>query len=66
MSTSIVGKLSESFKKPQWNLSKVDAIGAWQKCPLYEDVHFIESPSKNISVMTFQIPIYWRTKRRKD
>ena len=36
-----------SFKKPQWNLYKVDTIGAWQKCPLYGDVRFIESPSKN-------------------
>ena len=36
-----------SFKKPQWNLYKLDTIGAWQKCPLYGDVHFIESPSKN-------------------
>ena len=25
---------------------KVDNIGAWQECPLYEDVRFIESPSK--------------------
>ena len=22
-------------------------MGAWQKCPLYGDVRFIESPSKN-------------------
>ena len=36
-----------SFKKPQWNLYKVDTIGAWQKCPLYGDVCFIESPPKN-------------------
>ena len=36
-----------SFKKPQWNLYKVDNIGAWQKCPLYGDVRFIESPPKN-------------------
>ena len=35
------------FKKPQWNLYKLDTIGAWQKCPLYEDVRFIESPPKN-------------------
>ena len=26
---------------------KVDTIGAWQKCPVYGDVRFIESPSKN-------------------
>ena len=31
-----------SFKKPQWNLYKVETIGAWQKCPLYGDVLFIE------------------------
>ena len=37
MSTSIFG----------WNLYKVDTIGAWQKCPLYGDVRFIDSPSKN-------------------
>ena len=36
-----------SFKKPQWNLCKLDTIGAWQKCRLYGDVHFIEGPSKN-------------------
>ena len=36
-----------SFKKPQWNLYKVDTIGAWQKCPLYGDNRFIETPSKN-------------------
>ena len=39
-------ELNASFKKPQWNLYKVDTIGAWQKCPLYGDVRFIESPSK--------------------
>ena len=37
LSTSIFG----------WNLYKVETIGAWQKCPLYGDVHFIDSPSKN-------------------
>ena len=37
-----------SFKKAQWNLYKdLDTIGARQKCPLYGDVHFIDSPSKN-------------------
>ena len=40
-------ELNVSFKKPQWNLYKVDTIGAWQKCPLYGVAHFIESPSKN-------------------
>ena len=40
-------EVNVSFKKPQWNLYKLDTIGAWQKCPLYGDVHFIESPSKN-------------------
>ena len=40
-------ELNVSFKKPQWNLYKVDNIGAWQKCPLYGDVRFIESASKN-------------------
>ena len=40
-------ELNASFKKPQWNLCKVDTIGTWQKCPLYGDVRFIESPSKN-------------------
>ena len=25
----------------------MDTIGAWQKCPFYGDVPFIESPSKN-------------------
>ena len=25
----------------------MNPIGAWQKSPLYGDVHFIESPSKN-------------------
>ena len=35
------------FMKPQWNLYKVDTIGTWQKCPLYGDVPFLESPSKN-------------------
>ena len=40
-------ELHVSFKKPQWNLYKLDTIGAWQKCPLYGDVHFIESASKN-------------------
>ena len=40
-------KLNVSFKKPQWNLYKVDSIGTSQKCPLYGDIHFIESPSKN-------------------
>ena len=36
-----------SFKKPQWNLYKLDTTNAWQKCPLYGDAGFIESPSKN-------------------
>ena len=36
-----------SFKKPQWNFYKVDTIGARGKCPLYGDVRFKESPSKN-------------------
>ena len=37
-----------SFKKAQWNLYKdLDTIGARQKCPLYGDVRFIDSPSKN-------------------
>ena len=37
-----------SFKKTQWNLYKdLDTIGARQKCPLYGDVRFIDSPSKN-------------------
>ena len=45
MSTSIFRNVS--FKKSQWNLYKVDTIGAWQKCPLCGDVRFIESPSKN-------------------
>ena len=36
-----------SFKKPRWNLYKLDTIGAWKKCPLYGDVRFIENPSKN-------------------
>ena len=36
-----------SFKKPQWNLYKVDTIDSWQKCPLYGDVLSIESPSNN-------------------
>ena len=36
-----------SFKKPQWILYKVDNIIAWQKCMLYGDVDFTESPSKN-------------------
>ena len=31
----------------QWNLYKADTIGAWKKCPLYGDVHFIEIPCKN-------------------
>ena len=33
--------------KPQWNLYKVDTIGACQKCPLYGDVLFIQSLSNN-------------------
>ena len=45
MGTSIFRNVS--FKKSQWNLYKVDTISAWQKCPLYGDVRFIESPSKN-------------------
>ena len=40
-------ELNVFFKKPQRNLYKLDTIGAWQKCPLYGDVRFIESPSKN-------------------
>ena len=40
-------KLNVSFKKPQWNFYKLDIIGAWQKCRLYGDVRFIESPPKN-------------------
>ena len=41
-------ELNVSFKKPQWNLYKVDTIGAWQKWPLYGDVSFLVSPSKNL------------------
>ena len=43
------------------------------KCPLHEDVCFIDSPSKNqksskvkwnpLSVMTFQVQIYWKDQR---
>ena len=40
-------ELNVSFKKLHWNLYKVDTIGVWKKCPLYGDVHFIESPPKN-------------------
>ena len=40
-------ELKASFKKPKWNLYKLDTIGAWQKCLLYGDVRFIETPSKN-------------------
>ena len=40
-------ELNVSFKKPQCNLYEVNTIGAWQMCPLYGDVCFIESPSKN-------------------
>ena len=40
-------ELNVFFKKPQWNLYKLDTIGAWQKCLLYGDVRFIDSPSKN-------------------
>ena len=40
-------ELKVSFKKPKWNLYKLDTIGAWQKCLLYGDVRFIETPSKN-------------------
>ena len=36
-----------SFKKPQWNLYKMDTIGAWQNRPLYGDVRFMKSLSKN-------------------
>ena len=36
-----------SFKKPQWNLYKLDTIDALQKCPLYADAGFSESPPKN-------------------
>ena len=25
----------------------MDTIGAWQKCPLYGEVRFMENPSKN-------------------
>ena len=35
------------FKKLQWNLYKLATISTWQKCPLYGDIHFIESSSKN-------------------
>ena len=40
-------ELNLSFEKRHWNLYKVDTIGALQKCSLYGDVHFIESPAKN-------------------
>ena len=40
-------ELNVSFLKPQWNLYKMDTIGAWQKCPLYGDIPFIENSSKN-------------------
>ena len=40
-------ELNVSFKKPWWNLYKVDTIGAWQKCSLYGDVRFLESTPKN-------------------
>ena len=43
----VLVELNVSFKKPQWNLYKVGTIGAWQKCPLYGDNRFIETPSKN-------------------
>ena len=40
-------ELNVSLKKRQWNLYKLDTIGAWQKYSLYGDVRFIESSSKN-------------------
>ena len=66
-----------SFQKQQWNLYKLDTIGAWQKCPLYGDVCFIESPPKNqnsskVSMKSrichdFPSPdLLEGTKRRKD
>ena len=36
-----------SFKKPQWNLHKLDTIGSWEKYPLYGDIGFIESSFKS-------------------
>ena len=49
----------------------MDSIGACQKCPLYGEIHFIESPSKNKqsskvnmkSTMTFQGQIYWKDQK---
>ena len=40
-------ELNVSFKKPPWNLYKLDTIHAWQNCLFYGDVCFIEIPSKN-------------------
>ena len=40
-------ELNVSFLKPQWNLYKMDTIGAWQKYPLYGDIPFIENSSEN-------------------
>ena len=66
-------ELNVSFKKPQWNLYKVDTIGAWQKWPLYGDVSFLVSPSKNLKSSKvnmkstichdFQVQIYWKEQK---
>ena len=40
-------ELNVSFKKPHWNLYKLDTIVAWQKCTLYGENRFIESPPKD-------------------
>ena len=42
----------------------MDIIGAWQKCPLYGDVPFIENQSKNqksskVNMKSIICHIYW-------
>ena len=45
-----------------YNLYYLDTIGAWQKCLLYEDVRFIESPSQNqkSSKVNMKTTIWWK------
>ena len=55
-----------SFKKPQRNLYELDTIGAWQKCRLYGDVRFIESPSQNHEVFKSKYENHYLVKMRKE
>ena len=47
----------------QWNLYKVDTIGAWKKCPLYRDSNKNEYLAKINEEWIFEVKGFHRVKK---